>query len=189
MNSTMFNREYIYIAGDWTGDKDAIEKLYKWNADSRFPLSFPNVHDTTQSSDDSLLCSIKQSLKKRMDKSYAFVLIVGKQTSKLTKGGCQNCISYNSWTKSCVHSSSIDYRSYVEYECEEAVKANIDIVVLYKSNIVDKSLCPEILQNIGQHVAMCHNINGILYWDVDRIINVFENLKPQGDLFYLYSKY
>ncbi len=90
----MIYRTKTYIAGDWDGDKDAIQKLYKWNSNKKIPLNFTNAHDLTQARDTSLNCSIKQSLKYRMNASKRFILIVGDKTSSLRSGGCQLCASY-----------------------------------------------------------------------------------------------
>ena len=62
----MVYRTKTYIAGDWTGDSDLIQKLEEWNKSDYFALSFVNVHEVTQSSDDSLNCSIKRNLRRRM---------------------------------------------------------------------------------------------------------------------------
>ena len=55
----MVYRTRTYIAADWTGDKDAIDQLYKWN-NGYWSLSFTNAHDLMQSYDSSLNCSIKK---------------------------------------------------------------------------------------------------------------------------------
>ena len=67
-------RTKTYIAGDWTGDSDAIEQLYKWNDSKYWSLHFIDAHDLTQAKDSSLNCSIKASLKTRLDASKTFVL-------------------------------------------------------------------------------------------------------------------
>ena len=92
-------RTRTYIAGDWTGDKDLIDKIYEWNNSCYWALHFLDAHDLTQSRDTSLYCTIKHSLSARLNISKTFVLIVGEKTDVLTKGGCQRCDSYNSWTK------------------------------------------------------------------------------------------
>ena len=71
----MAYRTKTYIAGDWTGDKDAIDKLYQWNTSKYWSLSFTDAHDLTKAKDSSLNCTIKRSLKVRMDASKTFVLI------------------------------------------------------------------------------------------------------------------
>ena len=133
----MVYRTRTYIAADWSGDKDAVEQLHKWN-NGYWSLSFTDAHDLTQSSDSSLNCSIKTSLKTRMDASKTFVLIVGDKTDSVTAGSCRYCSSYNSWTSSCARGRSIDYRSYIKYECDKAVEAKIKIVILYNSTIVSR---------------------------------------------------
>lgn len=57
----MAYRTRTYIAADWSGDRDAVDQLHKWN-DVHWSLSFTDAHDLTQSSDSSLNCSIKSSL-------------------------------------------------------------------------------------------------------------------------------
>lgn len=154
-----------YIAADWTGDKDAVDQLYKWNESDHWSLSFTDAHDLTQANDSSVNCSIKASLKKRMDASKTFVLIVGNQTDHLTAGGCQYCNSYNSRSHYCAKGHNVDYRSYIKYECDQAVSAGIKIVVLYNSTTVRRSKCPEAVRYEGTHVAMIYKENGEYYWD------------------------
>ena len=157
-------RTCTYIAGDWTGDKDAIEQIMTWNEGNKWSLHFTDVHKLAQSYDESNNCSIKASLRKRMNISKRFVLIVGNNTKNLRSGACYLCPRYliNTYanTVSCTRGGSIDNRSYVDYECEMAkldyYSGAIDIVVLYNSVNVDKSKCPEILSSIGCHIAMMH---------------------------------
>lgn len=174
----MTYRTKTYIAGDWTGDKDAIDKLYEWNENEHLNLSFTDAHELTQARDDSLNCSIKKSLKRRMDISKTFVLIVGDKTNSLTAGGCQYCKPHykkrydEKWKEIayCENKYSIDNKSYIMYECDEAVKADIKIIVLYKSTIVSKSKCPEVVRDKGIHIAMiCKDINNKSCWDYNAI--------------------
>ena len=171
----MAYRTKTYIAGDWTGDKDAIDKLYQWNTSKYWSLSFTDAHDLTKAKDSSLNCTIKRSLKVRMDASKTFVLIVGDKTNNLTAGGCQFCGSYNSWSSSCARGYNVDYRSYIKYECDKAVEAGIKIVVLYNSTIVSKSKCPESVRYTGNHVAMvCKGQDGKYYWDYEAVKKAIE---------------
>lgn len=78
----MYYRTRTYIAADWDGDKKAIDVLYSWNDNKYLTLSFTNAHDLMQARDTSLNCSIKRSLKERMDASKTFVLIVGDNIQK-----------------------------------------------------------------------------------------------------------
>lgn len=171
----MAYRTKTYIAGDWTGDKAAIDQLQKWNDSSYWSLSFISAHDLTQARDSSLNCSIKASLQRRLDVSKAFVLIVGNATKDLRSGGCQYCASYNGWSKYCARGYSVDYRSYIDFECEKAVEANIKIVVLYHSATVDRSKCPQAVRYSGNHVAMCYRSNGQLYWDYNAVENAIQD--------------
>lgn len=165
----MVNRTKTYIAADWTGDSDAVEKLHQWNESKYWSLSFVDVHDFIQAYDCSLPCSIKKSLKQRMDISKTFVLIVGSQTNSLTKGKCRFCKSYNSYTSSCARGYSLDNRSYIEFECEKAVEAGIKIVVLYNYANIYREKCPLAVRYKGKHVPMCYYKDGKCYWDYNAV--------------------
>ena len=154
----LLNHDRYYIAiPNWQNynDIEAIEQLHAWNESSYYSLlGFIDVHEYKQARDSSLYCSIKQSLSERMRMCKTFILIVGEHTKRLTKGSCSSC----SKRFSCISSHNTDSRSYVEYECELAVKSGLKIVVLYNSNVVNKNLCPEAVRDIGIHTAMkCYN--------------------------------
>lgn len=175
----MAYRTKTYIAADFDSadDVSAVKQLRKWNDNSSLSLSFTDAHDLQTSRDSSLYCSIRASLKERMDHSKRFVLIVGKNTDSITKGGCQYCSSYNSYLKTCARGHSVDYRSYIKYECEialdAALDAGIDIIVLYNDTRVDKSKCPSVLRNVGKHKAMVYYKEGKYYWDYQTVKSAF----------------
>lgn len=170
-------RTKTYIAGDWTGDNTVIEQLYKWNESNYWGLSFNNAHELTQARDESLNCSIKASLKSRLAASKTFILIVGENTKNLRAGSCQYCSSYNSWTNSCSRHGNTDFRSYIEYECEQAIKANMKIIILYNSVNINKSKCPDILKICkAQHLtAYKYNLYGSKEWNYEEIKNAIMN--------------
>jgi hypothetical protein len=165
----MAYRTKTYIAADWSGDSDAVEQLYKWKNSNYWSLDFHDAHDLTQARDSSLNCSIKHSLAARLDASKTFVLIVGSNTKTVKSGGCQYCGSYNSWRSACARGYNIDYRSYIEYECEKAVRDGLNIVVLYNAATVDKSKCPDAVKYFGTHTAMCYYENGQYYWNYQAV--------------------
>jgi len=150
----MAYRTKTYIAGDWDGDSDAVEQLYKWKNSNYWSLDFQDAHDLTQARDSSLNCSIKDSLATRLDASKTFVLIVGNNSKTVRSGSCQYCASKNSWTGACARGHSVDNRSYIEYECDKAVRDGLNIVVLYNASSVDKTQCPGAVKNIGTHERM-----------------------------------
>jgi hypothetical protein len=170
----MTYRTKTYIAADWTGDKDAVDQLHKWNDNNYWSLSFHDAHDLTQARDGSLNCSIKTSLGTRLDASKTFVLIVGENTKTVRSGSCQYCNSYNSYTRSCARGRSVDYRSYIEYECDKAVRDGLKIVVLYNAATTNKSKCPDAVKSIGTHVAMCYREDSKLYWDYQAVKKAIE---------------
>lgn len=170
----MYYRTKTYLAGDWTGDSNAIETLKEWNRNKYLTLSFVDAHDFKSARDTSLNCTIKASLKQRMDMSKTFVLIVGNETKTLRAGSCRYCNSLNSYSHYCVRGYSVDYRSYIEYECDLAIKAGIRIVVLYNSTVVDKSKCPDAVKNLGVHIPMKRFKNGTLCWNYETISNALK---------------
>ena len=166
----MTYRTRTYIAGDWTGDEDLINQLYKWNDSNYWGLNFIDAHDLTQARDSSLYCSVKRSLAERLDRSKTFVLVVGSQTNSLTKGSCQYCDSYNSRTGSCARGHSVDYRSYVKYECEKAINDDLRIIVIYNYAYVYKDKCPEVLRYKGTHInGYYKGADGNYYWNYQEI--------------------
>ncbi len=172
-----YKKPITYIAGDWDHDYDAVDQLLAWNESGRYGLTLKNAHDLTQARDTSLNCSIKRSLSFRMNYSHKFVLVVGTHTKTLRAGKCCYCYEYrvDYWQQpSCNRNYSIDNRSYVEYECEKAVRDGLDIIVLYKSVNVDKSLCPEIVRYRGIHKAMRHWVGNHLEWDYQAVKAAFD---------------
>lgn len=169
-------RTKTFISGDWSGDQDLISKLKEWNNNRNLGLSFVDVHDLTQSSDDSLPCSIKASLRQRLNISKTFVLIVGKDTASLTNGACRYCSRYSKWSSYCTTGKPFDNRSYIEYECEMALKDYNagelkKIVVIYNGLISpDKSRCPSVMRNVGTHIGSdCWGSDGSRAWDYPAI--------------------
>lgn len=168
----MANKTKTYIAGDWTNDKDAIDKLYEWNKDNNLNLTFTDAHSLTQANDDSLNCSIKRSLLSRLNSSKTFVLIVGTKTNSLKSGSCSYCESYWSTDQSCLKDYSVDLKSYIDYECKKAIDKDLKIVVLYKSTNVLKSNCPSIIKDKGSHLPMKkRNDLDKIVWDYQAIKN------------------
>lgn len=172
----MTYRTKTYIAGDWTGDSDAIQKLYEWKDNDWRTLDFVDAHELTQARDSSLNCSIKRSLKQRLDASKTFVLVVGKNTKDLRAGSCAYCGKYTSYysTHHCSNGYSADMKSYIDYECEVVKAAGIKIVVLYNYANVDKSKCPEALRITGTHLNMFYynSADGKYYWNYRAIKDV-----------------
>lgn len=145
---------------------------------------FTNKHGQLASALDYCLNSTKEtfsvkqfksSLKTRMDASKTFVLIVGDQTASVTAGSCRWCGSYNSYTYRCAKGYSVDYRSFIKFECDKAVEAGIKIIVLYKATRVDRSKCPEAVRYVGTHASMIYKGNdGNYYWDYQSVKDAFD---------------
>lgn len=171
----MAYRTKTYIAADWDHDKEAVDQLYRWRNGQKWSLDFHDAHELTQSRDSSLPCSIKTSLKVRMNASKTFILIVGEHTDSVTKGSCHLCKSYNNYYGYCLKGYTANKQSFVKYECDKAVEAGIKIVVLYNDVRVDKSKCPLIVKYRGTHVAMIYKeADGKYYWDYNAVKNALE---------------
>ena len=167
----MTYRTRTYIAGDWTGDKDAIDQLHKWNDSKYWGLNFTDAHDLHQSYDNSLNCSIKSSLCQRMNASKTFVLIVGNKTNSLTAGSCKHCTSYYGYFGTCYRGHSVSLKSYREYDCDKAVRYRLNIVVLYNSTIINKFLCPTVIRDKGIHIPMKDMFGSWNYQNVKNAID------------------
>lgn len=169
----MVYRTKTYVAADWDSDFDAVEQLKKWKESQHWGLSFVDAHDFKQARDSSLNCSIKRSLKERMDASKRFVLIVSDHTNTVTGGSCRYCTSYYSRYGLCLRGYTVDLRSYIKFECDKAVEAGIKIVVLYKSTSIDRSKCPEAVRYQGTHAAMLKRSCGKMEWDYSAVKSAF----------------
>lgn len=71
----------------------------------------------------------------------------------------------NSWTSHCSKGHSVNYRSYIEYECEKAVNDDLKIVILYNAASVDKAKCPDSVKSVGNHIPMRYYDDGKYHWD------------------------
>lgn len=176
----MFYRTRTYIAADWDHDRDVVDKLLEWNQSSNCSLEFSYAHDLMQARDESLYCSIKKSLRERLNGSKTFVLIAGAETTRVTKGGCQYCQSYNSCARYCVKGMYVDYRSYIEYECELATKiweeGKMDIVVIYKGIHTHNDWIFEILSGKGIHIPAYYlDSFGNKFWNKQKIVDTLMN--------------
>ena len=171
----MAYRTRVYIAGDWTSDRNLIDRLRQWNESDYWSLSFSDAHDLTQARDSSLPCSIKRSLRERLEGSKTFVLIAGAQTKLLTKGGCRYCSRYDGRWHDCQSGYSVDQRSFIEFECDYALEHGLKVVVLYNSTRVDRNKCPDALRYTGTHVAAgCVDRMGTWCWNYPAIRKALE---------------
>ena len=171
----MAYRTKTYLAGDWTGDADLIKMLQDRNKSDYWNLDFIDAHDMTQSNDTSKYCSIKKSLGERMDASKTFVLIVGKDTSSLTKGSCRYCGSYSSYS-GCLSGNTTSMKSFIEYECDKAIRDGLKIVVIYNYSFVWKEKCPDVVKNIGKHIKGYYfDSNDHKQWNYSEIKETINN--------------
>ncbi len=170
----MARRTRTYIAADWENDKNAVDILIKWNNSDYWGLSFGDAHELSKClSDDTNNCNIKKNCSQNLDHSKHFVLIIGDKTKKLRAGYCSNCKSYR-----CCSYTYKTNKSYIEFECDYAIRNELPIIVLYNSTYVDKSKCIDSVKELAIcHVPMIYRgTDNQLYWDYNGIKAAFDKL-------------
>lgn len=163
------SRNCTYIAADFDHDIDAVRVLYHMKNIGL--LTFIDAHKLQQCKDSIYPCMIKKILQYRIDHSKSFILIVGNQTTRIQKGTCRLCKRYNNQKYICRIGNKVDHRSYIKYECDKAIEAGIEISVLYKHIIINRSLCPSVIRWSGKHKNMLYvGRDDYIYWNYDGII-------------------
>lgn len=166
-------RTRIYIAADWTYDKNAVDQLMYWNDSNHWGLSFGDAHELSQCrSDDTNNCNIKRNCSQNLDHSKYFVLIVGDSTKSLRAGYCMYCKEYS--TCKYIYKTN---KSFIDYECDYAVRNNLPIIVLYNSMKADKSKCIDSVVNVAKdHAEMIKISNDKYVWDYQSVRDAFNKL-------------
>lgn len=170
-----YYRTRTYLAADWDDDEEVIEKLREWNSSNYWNLSFTDAHDYTQSNDSSLNCTIKASLRDRMDHSKTFILVVGSKTKDLRAGSCICCEDYDWTNHGCGKGWSTSFKSFIDYECDKAVRDDLKIVVIYNSGYVFKDRCPDVIRDKGVHLAAYHWEDHTKKWNYSEIRDAIMN--------------
>jgi len=66
-------------------------------------------------------------------------------------------------------------RSYIHYECEKALKYDLNIIVVYNYPVIFSSKCPEKLRRIGDHINGYYKAaDGRDYWNYEDIKRAIE---------------
>ncbi|TDD65542.1 molecular chaperone Tir [Jiangella aurantiaca] len=114
----MAYRNKLYIAFDGDNDMRWYRLLTAWEANKNIDFDFHNAHDLHPARDTSLPDSIKAQLRKRMQSSKTFLLLVGERTKYI--------------------------RGYIPWEIEYARHLDLPIVVtnLNDKRRYDSDLCP-----------------------------------------------
>lgn len=171
----MTYRTRTYIAADWEHDKNAVDKLYEWNNSNHWGLSFVDAHELSKCrSDDTNNCNIKKNCSQNLDHSKAFVLIIGKDTKSLRAGYCMYCKSYYYCSNTYKRN-----KSFIDFECDYAIRHSIPIIVLYNSTVADKSKCLDSVKDIALcHVPMKKSVGYYQTdWDYYAVKNAFDMLR------------
>ena len=167
-------RTKTYIAADWENDKNAVDILNYWNKNIYRRLSFGDAHELSKClSDSTNNCNIKKNCSQNLDYSKHFVLIVGNKTKTLRAGYCMYCKSYNYCSN--IYKTN---KSFVEFECDYAIRNNLPIIVLYNSTYVDKTKCIDsVIYRAKCHTPMLmRKWDGTIDWDYQGIKAAFDKL-------------
>ncbi len=167
-------RTKTYIAADWENDKNAVDALSYWNKQKNRGLSFSDAHEISKIRNDyTNNCNIKKNCSYNLDYSKHFVLIIGEKTKSLRAGYCGYCKNYNYC--SYVYKNN---KSFVEFECDYAIRNHLPIIVLYNSTYVDKTKCIDSVKDLAIcHVPMIYRgTDNQLYWDYQGIKAAFDKL-------------
>lgn len=170
----MSYRTRTYIAADWTSEENAVKQLKKWNDNNYLKLSFTDAHELSSCrSDDTNNCNIKKNCSQNLDHSKFFVLIVGENTKSIRAGYCMYCKEYDSCKY--IYKSN---KSFVEYECDYAIRNRLPIIVLYNSIKIDKSKCIDSVVDIAKvHAKMIKlGDDNKSYWDYQSVKKAFDEL-------------
>lgn len=119
----MAYRNKLYIAFDGDSDMRWYRLLTAWNANEHMDFDFHNAHDLYPARDTSLPESIKAQLRKRMQNSKSFLLLVGERTMHI--------------------------RGYIPWEIEYARHLDLPIIVanLNDKRRYDAARCPRSIPN------------------------------------------
>lgn len=163
----------IYISADYdpyTGDRDVIDVLIKWNTSHKYVVDFVDMAAVTSgsvSSDpDCRPCDLKLEFNKQINASSVALFVVGNNTAKRTAGAAcprtsiprplNRCTPYKqNWqgakycrvTNATLYSkvgdvNCINNYSYLRHEFEQAKIKNKQIIVVYNSFYKQPSWLP-----------------------------------------------
>jgi hypothetical protein len=124
-----------YVAFDADNDIHYYRLMQAWKQHGGIKFNFYDAHDLTNLMSWSSEDSIKVSLRKRLESTKVFVLLVGERTKFLHK--------------------------FVRWEIEQALKRDLPIIVvnLNGKRYKDESLCPAVLDDeLAVHVSFNQKI-------------------------------
>ncbi|KFF05552.1 TIR domain-containing protein [Flavobacterium reichenbachii] len=124
-----------YTCFDGDTDMHYYNLMKAWHKNGKFNFRFDNVHDLEQVRDTSTEETIKRSLRRRLNASDVFVVLIGRSTRYLYK--------------------------FVRWEIEVAIDMNLPIIAinLDNSRAINYDLCPPILRDtLAIHVPFSPDI-------------------------------
>lgn len=144
----------IYITADWEQDQSVVNQIEQWNQNQGGNYLISRDFDLLDDMEGEWFCFAKATLKQAIQECDIFLLVVGEDTISVKEGSCSLCENYRSFSGNCAHGRITDKRGFLEFQCAVAKELNKKIVVLYIMDFVDKSKCPQVIREIGQHMTM-----------------------------------
>ena len=144
----------MYITADWEEDQSVVTQIERWNQKQGGTYLILKDVDLLDEMEGEWSCFAKASLKQAIQECDIFLLVVGEETLSVKEGSCSLCENYRSFSGNCAHGRITDKRGFLEYQCALAKELNKKIIVLYALDCVDKSKCPQVVREIGVHMAM-----------------------------------
>lgn len=138
-----------YVAFDADNDIRYYRLMQAWKQHDNISFNFYDAHDLTNIMSWSTEESIKASLRKRLESTKVFIILVGERTKF--------------------------HHKFVRWEIEQAIKKNLPIIVvnLNGRRYKDDTLCPTVLDNeLALHISFNQKI-------ITKALNEWEALHYQ----------
>lgn len=119
----MAYRNKTFVSFDGDNDMHYYRLMRAWKQSDRTPFNFHDAHDLYYARDTSLEESIKNQLRKRLQNSHTFVLLIGEKTRYLYK--------------------------FVRWEIEQAIRKGLPVIGVNLNGLrhQDQSRCPPLLRS------------------------------------------
>lgn len=144
----------MYIVADWEQDQSAVNQIEQWNKKQGGKYLISKDWELLEDLEGEWSCFAKAQLKREIQETDIFLLVVGEETLSVNEGGCLFCENYRSFSGNCAHGRITDKRGFLEFQCAVAAELHKEKIVVYHMDFVDKAKCPQVLREIGQHMIM-----------------------------------
>ena len=144
----------MFITADWEQDQSVVTQIEQWNQKQGEKYLISKDLELLEDMEGEWFCFAKACLRQAIQETDIFLFVVGEDTLSVKEGCCPFCENYRSFSGNCAHGRITDKRGFLEFQCAVAKELHKKIIVLYHMDFVDKSKCPQLIREIGQHIAM-----------------------------------